>query len=227
MIQAAVEETRPRCRLYLITPASLTCDPVSLTSFRDILELALDGGDVACVQLRLKQVSDDDWQRAADILAPIVQSRDVAFILNDRADLVVSTGADGVHIGQEDLPYEEARRLVGPDRIIGVTCKSSRDLAVDAAEAGADYVAFGAFFESNTKTITTPASRDILTWWQEATTTPSVAIGGITAENCAPIVSAGADFLAVAGGVWAHTAGPAAGVAAINAAIDAAQFSEN
>ncbi len=227
MIQAAVEETRPRCRLYLITPAFLTCDPESLTSFRDILELALDGGDVACVQLRLKQVSDDDWQRAADILAPIVQSRDVAFILNDRADLVVSTGADGVHIGQEDLPYEEARRLVGPDRIIGVTCKSSRDLAVDAAEAGADYVAFGAYFESNTKTITTPASTDILTWWQEATTTPSVAIGGITAENCAPIVSAGADFLAVAGGVWAHTAGPAAGVAAINAAIDAAQFLEN
>ncbi|MEL0004129.1 MAG: thiamine phosphate synthase, partial [Rhodospirillales bacterium] len=118
MIQAAVEETRPRCRLYLITPAFLTCDPVSLTSFRDILDLALDGGDVACVQLRLKQVSDDDWQRASDILAPIVQSRDVAFILNDRADLVVSTGADGVHIGQEDLPYEDARRLVGPDRII-------------------------------------------------------------------------------------------------------------
>ncbi len=222
MIEAVADDTRPRCRLYLITPASLLCDTDSLSKFSADLGSALDAGDVACVQLRLKQVSNDDWKRAAEILAPVVQSRDVAFILNDRVDLVTATGADGVHIGQEDLPYQEARRLLGPDRAIGVTCKSSRDLAVDAAEAGADYVAFGAFFESSTKSVTTPADTEILSWWQNATTVPSVAIGGITELNCGPIVSAGADFLAVAGGVWAHSKGPAAGVAAINSAIDAA-----
>jgi thiamine-phosphate pyrophosphorylase len=222
MIEAVADDTRPRCRLYLITPASLLCDTDSLSKFSADLGSALDAGDVACVQLRLKQVSDDDWKRAAEILAPVVQSRDVAFILNDRVDLVTATGADGVHIGQEDLPYQEARRLLGPDRAIGVTCKSSRDLAVDAAEAGADYVAFGAFFESSTKSATTPADTEILSWWQNATTVPSVAIGGITELNCGPVVSAGADFIAVAGGVWAHSEGPAAGVSAINNAIDAA-----
>lgn len=150
---------------------------------------------------------------------PIAHARDVAFILNDRPDLAAELGCDGVHVGQEDTPYEEARRRLGPDAIVGVTCKASRHLAMEAGEAGADYVAFGAFYPSGTKEITTPADPDILRWWSELMTVPCVAIGGITAENCRPLVEAGADFLCIAGGVWRHPDGPAGGVRAVNAAI--------
>lgn len=216
------EDKKPRCRLYLITPASLTCDAKALATYGVTMAAALDAGDVSCIQLRLKGASDDDWRRATLALMPIAQERDIAFILNDRADLAADLGCDGVHIGQDDMPYAEARARLGRDAIIGVTCKASRDLALDAAEAGADYVAFGAFYESNTKQVTTPASLEILEWWAHATSIPSVAIGGITADNAAPVIRAGADFLAIAGGVWAHPEGAAAGVKAINAAIDAA-----
>lgn len=177
---------------------------------------AFDGGDVACIQLRLKDVSDDDIRRACDVLRPIAQDRDVAFIMNDRADLAVEMGCDGVHVGQEDTPYDEARRIVGDEAIVGVTCKADRDLAFEAGEAGADYVAFGAFFPSTTKQITTPADTDILSWWQELMVVPCVAIGGITVDNCGTVVDAGADFLAVGGGVWNHKDGPGAAVKAFN-----------
>lgn len=216
------EDEKPRCRLYLITPATLTCDAEALATFGETMAAALDAGDVSCIQLRLKDVSDDDWRRAITALMPIAQERDVAFILNDRADLAADMGCDGVHIGQDDMPIAEARARLGRDAIIGVTCKASRDLALDAAEGGADYVAFGAFYESTTKQITSPASLDIVEWWASATAVPCVAIGGITADNAAPVVQAGADFLAIAGGVWAHPDGAPAGVRAVNAAIDAA-----
>ena len=205
----------PLCRLYLITPPAF--EP---TAFRDQLSAALDGGDVACVQLRLKDVDDDAIRRACDVLRPIAQKREVAFILNDRPDLAAATGCDGVHVGQEDASYAEARAALGPERIVGVTCHASRHLAIDAAEDGADYVAFGAFFPSTTKeTPKGQAEPEILQWWSEMMTVPCVAIGGITVDNCAPLVAAGADFLAVAGGVWAHPGGPKAAVQALNAAI--------
>lgn len=146
----------------------------------------------------------------------IAQSRDVAFIVNDRPDLAKKLGADGVHVGQEDTPYAEARALLGPDKIIGVTCHNSRHLAMEAAEAGADYVAFGAFYPTATKEPKTRAEPEILTWWQEIMEAPCVAIGGITVENALPLVEAGADFLAVASGVWAHRAGPEAAVRQFN-----------
>ena len=203
-----------RCRVYLITPPSL--DPLP---FADRLAAALDGGDVAAVQLRLKDAKDDDWRRAIDALRPVTQSRGVAFLLNDRADLVRDTGCDGVHVGQEDMPAREARALIGPDLTLGVTCKGSRDLAMRAGEDGADYVAFGAFFPSGTKDVTRFIEPDILRWWSELMELPSCAIGGITANNCAPLVQAGVDFLAVVGSVWNHPNGPAAGVRALNAAI--------
>lgn len=204
-----------RCRLYLITPPQIDAG-----SFADTLAAALDAGDVGCVQLRLKEIGDDDIRRAADILAPVTQSRDVAFIMNDRPDLAAETGCDGVHIGQEDAAYEDARALVGPDAIIGVTCKSSRHLSMDAAEKGADYVAFGAFYDSSTKQRTTEADPEILTWWSEMMTVPSVAIGGITVENCPPLVRAGADFMAVVSAVWNHADGPGAAVKAFNRVFD-------
>ena len=137
-------------------------------------------------------------------------------ILNDRPDLAARLGCDGVHIGQDDASYAEARRLMGQDRVVGVTCHDSRHLAMEAAEAGADYVAFGAFFDTATKVATSRADLEILELWQEAMTTPCVAIGGVTVDNCRALVAAGADFLAVSAGVWAHPQGPAAAVAAFN-----------
>lgn len=128
-------------------------------------------------------------------------------------------GCDGVHVGQDDMPYAEARALVGDEAIVGVTCKASRDLAFEAGEAGADYVAFGAFYASPTKADTTPADTDILSWWQQMMTVPCVAIGGITVENCETVIEAGADFLAVGSGVWAYPEGPGAAVAAFGAKL--------
>ena len=204
----------PVCRLYLITPPRI--EPVP---FASELEAALDAGDVACLQLRLKDADDDTVRRAADILGPLAQSRDVAFIMNDRPDLAVETGCDGVHVGQEDASYAEARRTIGPDAIVGVTCHYSRDLAIAATEAGADYVAFGAFFPTGTKQPKATAKPDIVEWCAEVMNVPSVAIGGITVDNCAPLVQSGADFLAVVAGVWDYPDGPAAAVRAFNQTI--------
>lgn len=206
------------CRLYLITPPR-----IDLRAFPTAFARALDGGDVACVQLRLKDVSDDEVRRATDALLPIARERGVAFLINDRPDLAAATDADGVHVGQEDATYAEARRLLGPDRMVGVTCHDSRHLAMEAAEAGADYVAFGAFFPTGTKQPKSQAEPDILEWWSDLFVIPSVAIGGITAQNCGDLVRAGADFLAVVSAVWDHPAGPAAAVQAFNKAIDAAK----
>jgi thiamine-phosphate pyrophosphorylase len=204
------------CRLYLITPAAF--DPLA---FSDTLASALDAGDVAAVQLRLKDVEDDALKHAIDILRPVAQSRDVAFLINDRPDLAVAHGCDGAHVGQTDTSAAVARKILGK-LTLGVTCHDSRDLAIEAAEAGADYVAFGAFFPTASKEATTPADIETLRWWTELTELPAVAIGGITAENCAPLVQAGADFLAVIGAIWNHPEGPEAGVRALNAAIAAA-----
>jgi thiamine-phosphate pyrophosphorylase len=201
-----------RCRLYLITPPALEAK-----SFAETLKRALDAGDVASLQLRLKGASDEDILRVGELLMPIAQRADVAFIVNDRPDLAAKLGADGVHIGQDDAPYAQGRALLGPNRIVGVTCHDSRHLAIDAAEAGADYVAFGAFFPTNTKEPKTSADIELLEWWSNTMVVPCVAIGGITVENARPLIEAGADFLAVSAGVWGHAQGPAAAVQAFNA----------
>jgi thiamine-phosphate pyrophosphorylase len=146
-----------------------------------------------------------------------------AFIVNDRPDLAAKLDADGVHVGQDDASYAEARRIMGKDRIVGVTCHDSRDLAYEAAEAGADYVAFGAFFPTQTKEPKTRADIELLEIWQETMETPCVAIGGIMVENAEPLVRAGADFLAVSAGVWAYPEGAARAVAAFNALFDRVQ----
>ncbi len=203
-----------KCRLYLITPPQ-----VALDAFADTLAAALDGGDVACLQLRLKGADDDSLRAASERLMPICHARDVAFIVNDRPDIAKAVGADGAHIGAEDGDVAETRALLGEDAILGVSCYDSRHLAMQAGEAGADYVAFGAFFPTQTKTPRARAEPYLLKWWRQMTIMQSVAIGGITAENCAPLVQAGADFLAVIAAVWDHPEGPAAGVKAINDAI--------
>ena len=174
---------------------------------------------MACVQLRLKDLDDDSICRAVDYLRPQAQRRGIAFLLNDRPDLAFETGCDGVHIGQTDMPYRQARATVGPDRIVGVTCHDSRHLAMEAAEAGADYVALGAFYTTSTKEAPTRAEPELLSWWSELMEVPVVAIGGITLDNAAPLIAAGADFLAVSSGVWNHREGPKAAVAAFNRLI--------
>jgi thiamine-phosphate pyrophosphorylase len=206
------------CRLYLITPQRL--DPIA---FRDPLAAALDAGDVACVQLRLKDATEDDIARATDVLMPVATARDVAFILNDNAPLAAKLGCDGAHLGQGDGNHAAARRLL-EGRILGITCHASRHFAMEAGELGADYVAFGAFFPTESKETIHRATPEILAWWHEMFEIPSVAIGGITDANCAPLVQAGADFLAVIGAVWNHPDGSASGVRAMNAAIAAAQI---
>ena len=209
----------PACRLYLLTPGSLITGGLELDDFLAHLDGALGGGDVAAFQLRLKDVPDHTIRAAVRAIMPRVQDAGAAFILNDRPDLAAELGCDGVHVGQEDAPYEEARRVMGREAIVGVTCKDSRHLAMQAGEAGADYVAFGAFFPSTTKAVTRRTDPEILAWWNEVATVPSVAIGGITAENCGPLVQAGTDFLCIASGGWEHAGGAAAGVRAVNDAI--------
>ncbi len=204
-------ERRPTTRLYLITPPALDPD-----RFARDLEEALAGGDVGALQLRLKDAEDDAIRRAAAVLKPIAQDRSVAFIMNDRPDLALELDCDGVHVGEEDMPYAEARRLLGAKRIVGVTCGSSRHRALVAAEAGADYVAFGAFFPSGTKAAKHHAEPELLRAWSETTVVPCVAIGGITPQNCGPLVEASADFLAVIGAVWSHPEGPRAAVREFN-----------
>ena len=216
MADEATSANAYHCRLYLITPPRL--EP---RAFADTLRMALNGGDVACLQLRLKgenetPASDDAIRRAVETLMPVAQERDVAFLVNDRPDIAAEMGADGAHIGQEDMSYSQARKLLGPDRIVGVTCHDSRHLAMVAGEEGADYVAFGAFYPTDTKNPKSVADPGILTWWSELFEIPCVAIGGIKVENAAPLVRAGADFLAVSSGVWAYPEGPAAAVRAFN-----------
>ena len=205
----------PLCRLYLITPPRLD----DLADFGRTLAHALDAGDVAALQVRLKDQPDDLVAAALEAILPIAQARGVAVILNDRPDLAARLGCDGVHVGQDDMPLTQARKIMGADAMIGVTCHDSLHLAMEAAEGGADYVAFGAFFPTTTKAATAHAEPDLLTGWQSDMTIPCVAIGGITVETAAGLATAGADFLAVSAGVWSHGKGPAAAVAAFNAEI--------
>lgn len=215
MAREPVVPPRPPCRLYLITPPAIP-DPAA---FAVTLGEALDAGDVAALQIRLKEVDDAAILDAVATLAPVARARGVAVILNDRPDLAARAGCDGVHVGQSDASYAEARRIMGPDAMIGVTCHDSRELAMEAAEAGADYVAFGAFFPTGTKATTHRPDLEILSIWQETVETPCVAIGGVTPATAADLARAGADFVAVSSAVWNAPEGPAAAVRAFNAAL--------
>ncbi len=205
------------CRLYLITPPIIE----DIDAFISQLESALEGGDVASLQIRLKSfdgvsASDEHIENVTKRVLPIAHAHDVAVLINDRPDLAVKLGADGVHIGQGDVSFKQARETVGDDAIIGVTCHDSRHLGMEAGEAGADYVAFGAFYPTSTKDPKAKAELETLTWWQQFIELPCVAIGGITVENAKPLVEAGADFIAVSSGVWSYDAGPKEAVRMFN-----------
>lgn len=202
------------CQLYLISPLDVT------GTFPDRLARALDAGPVAAFQLRLKDMDEHQAARLAAPLQTVCAARDVAFIVNDSIGLAKRIGADGVHLGQGDGTVAEARERLGRDAQVGVTCHDSRHLAMEAGEAGADYVAFGAFFPSTTKQTEHHPEPDLLTWWQDLMEIPCVAIGGITPDNCGPLITAGADFLAVSGAVWNQ--GEAAAIAAFHRVLHAA-----
>jgi len=207
---------RPPCRLYVISPPEIA----DVVGFERLLEKVLKAGDIASFQLRLKGLDDATLSAIAKPLVPLVQSHGVAFIMNDRPDLAKALGADGVHIGQSDGPINKARALVGADGIVGATCHASRHLAMEAAEQGADYVAFGAFFDTATKITEARPELEILEWWQEVMEIPCVAIGGITVDNAPPLARAGADFIAVSSGVWKYAKGPEAAIDAFNAVFE-------
>ncbi len=189
-------DRRPPCQLYLISPLDVT------GAFADRLARALDAGPVAAFQFRIKDVDQHAAAALAEPLQRICADREVAFIVNDSIALAKRLGADGVHLGQGDGDPREARDSLGPDVQIGVTCHDSRHLAMEAGEGSADYVAFGAFFPTTTKTVKHQPDPSILSWWASMFELPSVAIGGITPVNAPPLVAAGADFLAVCGAVW-------------------------
>ena len=199
-------EGRGDCQLYVISPQEVG------GGFPDRLRAALDAGPVAAFQLRVKGVDQHELARLAEPLQRICADRDVAFIVNDSIALAKRLGADGVHLGQDDGNPREARDQLGPSAQIGVTCHDSRHLAMEAGEAGADYVAFGAFFPTTTKDTKHRPEPSILAWWSTLFTIPCVAIGGITPANARPLVEAGADFLAVCSAVWGED-DPAAAVA--------------
>jgi len=190
------DDPPPECHLYLISPLDVS------GAFLDRLARALDAGPVAAFQFRVKDMDQHEAARLAQPLQAICAARDVAFIVNDSISLAKRLGADGVHLGQGDGDPREARDVLGKAAQIGVTCHDSRHMAMDAGEAGADYVAFGAFYPSTTKEVKHHADLDLLEWWQAVFELPCVAIGGITPGNCGPLVRAGADFLAVSGAVW-------------------------
>lgn len=202
---------REPAQLYLISPLDVGGD------FPQRLERALSAGDVAAFQFRIKDVDQHEAARLAEPLQAICAAHDVAFIVNDSISLAKRIGADGVHLGQEDGTVEEARSALGRDAQIGVTCHDSRHLAMEAGEAGADYVAFGAFFPTTTKQTKHIAGTDLLEWWQAIFEIPCVAIGGITPESCGDLVRAGADFIAVSGAVW--NGDEAAAIQAFNQAM--------
>jgi thiamine-phosphate pyrophosphorylase len=211
---AAQRGSAPACELYLISPPDVSGE------FARRLERALDAGPVAAFHFRVKGLDQHEAARLAAPLLEICRAREVAFIVNDSVALAKRLKADGVHLGQHDGDVREAREALGREAQIGVTCHASRHLAMEAGDAGADYVAFGAFFPSPTKPSEHRAEPELLEWWSELMEIPCVAIGGITPDNCRPLVEAGADFLAVSHAVWGRD--EASAVNAFNEAIAAA-----
>ena len=205
------DNSRPACQLYLISPLEVG------GGFPSRLERALDAGPVAAFQFRVKNLNQHEAARLAEPLQRICADRDVAFIVNDDVSLTKRLGADGVHLGQGDGDPREARAALGPNVQIGVTCHDSRHLAMEAGEAGADYVAFGSFYPTTTKEVKHRPEPVILSWWSTLFELPCVAIGGITPANASPLVMAGADFIAVSGAVW--NGDEAAAIRAFNAVL--------
>ena len=216
-------DENPPCSLYLITPPAFD-DAALARDLGAVLEAA--PGLVTCLQLRLPGADRARLSAATAALMPLCHDADVALLLCDEAALAMELGCDGVHLEMESSPktVKALRNSLGADAIIGASCQTSRHTGMLCAEGGADYVSFGPVYASATKAL--PAAEEgleTLGWWAQMMEVPCVAVGGITAANCAPVVSAGADFIATIGGLWNAPEGPAEAAAAFAAAIRAAQ----
>ncbi|KAF0106543.1 MAG: thiamine-phosphate pyrophosphorylase [Hyphomonadaceae bacterium] len=209
-----------KSQLYLISPPKID----DVLKFQKTLDEIIAVGEIACFQLRLKEIENRDIAKIGKEIFPILQDAGIACIMNDNARLARDTHADGVHLGQSDGTIKEAREILGKDATIGVTCHNSTHLGLVAAEQGADYVAFGAFYETQTKISAPRAELEILKWWQDVMEIPCVAIGGITPENALPIINAGADFIAVSSAIWNNPQGPAQAVIKYNEVVKKASF---
>ena len=214
-MQYKYNKTMSSPRLYLISPPQ-----IDLKIFPDLLRQALSTEAVAAFQLRLKPCKEDQIKAALETLLPICHAYHIQCLINDAAKLVIPTGADGVHIGADDGNITDIRQLIGKDTVLGVSCYNSIERALDAAEAGAHYVSFGAFFPTATKQVKTTAHSDILQWWQKMCTIPAVAIGGITPDTAYHLIQQGADFIASIGSIWNHPEGPIPAIEAFSNALN-------
>lgn len=193
------------CQLYLVTPGGLA-SALALEAFAADLKAALGAGPVAAVLLRTGGLNGDAARRAAEALGPLAKARDVAFLIEDRPEVAEAANADGVHLTDSRVSVAETRAEIGPEAIVGVACDASRHDAIEAAEAGADYVAFAGPED---------ALGELLAWWQETMTPPCVAFGAGDLETAIRQARAGADFLALDDAIWNHPEGPAAAVAGL------------
>jgi thiamine-phosphate pyrophosphorylase len=200
------------CQIYLITPPQIPDLGRFCHDLRQALAAGADHRAIAALQIRLKDTPEADIIAITEAIKPICWEKDVAVIMNDHVALSKHLGCDGVHLGQDDMPLRDARKILGPKAMIGVTCHNSRHLAIEAAENSADYIAFGAFFPTTTKVASHKAEPEILRIWQDFMQIPCVAIGGIDAQNAGIVAHAGADFIAVSSFVWTHKLGTDAAI---------------
>lgn len=182
--------------IYAITDPGLMGD-----DFLDMAQQVINSG-VQVLQYRNKAASFDRQLLEAKHLCQLCQDNNVVFLVNDHLDLAIQVDADGVHLGQGDTPLETAREKLGSDKIIGITCHDSLKLATEAENQGADYIAFGRFYPSQTKPGASPAMPGIISQAKQLLNIPVAAIGGITPQNVAPLLEQGADMIAVIHGIF-------------------------
>ena len=183
--------------IYLISPQKIRG-----SQFYEELQQVLKTNKVKYFQLRLKKISDRNLLKISKKIKKIVRKNNVKFLINDKPSIAKRVGADGCHIGQKDINFTRSRKILGKSKIIGITCHNSKKLALNAKRQGANYVAFGSFFESSTKKTAFKANLEILRWTKKKISMPIVAIGGINSINYKKILTSGADFIACSSYIW-------------------------
>jgi len=183
--------------IYLISPQKIRG-----ARFYNELDQVLKTNKVKYFQLRLKKISSLNLIKISRKIKKITRKNNVKFLINDKPTVARTVGADGCHIGQKDMNLMSCRKILGKNKIIGVTCHNSKKLALKAKKNGANYIAFGSFFKSSTKKSAFKANLAILRWAKKKINMPIVAIGGINNSNYKKILSNGANFIACSSYIW-------------------------
>ena len=183
--------------IYLISPKKIR----PAVFYKDLAKV-VKNRKVKYFQLRLKKISFLNLLKISKRVKKIVKKNNIKFIINDNPVIAKIIDADGCHLGQKDIDFFTARKILGKKKIIGVTCHNSKNLALKAKKNGADYVAFGSFFKSQTKKTACKANLEILRWAKKKINMPTVAIGGINSSNYKNILSNGANFIACSNYIW-------------------------